>query len=437
MIRQFSVITFLAITACGGQERAFEGGLAGECSDGQDNDGDGKTDCDDSDCALHLDCNGGQAGTQTITTTTTTTDEGRHGWDCEEEVLEGLNKNGTLMLEGNGTSVAGLCSGEFMVAMDSEVHWLDISGALYGYYPLSEDVMKLTIDKVSETLWASHNESKVVSQIDLGATAYTMSEHVLLGVVRRTAAGMTGQLFVATEETTTDNTGTHISLIDATDGASAETWELGEYGQRMAFDTLNSQLIMGDSNITMFSYKSGALVAKPTMTVVNVCSGGRGEMTISQDSQHLVYPCVNGNGQGINMVDFSPIDLSSAGTYSIADKVGSRGAVFSPNGNFLLATDNTSTYIFDANTHELLTNNTPDTDQCLSPSLVEMAWSPLGAGVYTVWSCSSEEHGSQVSWWFPTFGATTTTTGETGETGDTTTTTTTTTTDTGTSATTK
>jgi hypothetical protein len=111
--------------------------------------------------------------------------------------------------------------------------------------------------------------------------------------------------------------------------------------------------------------------------------------------------------------------------------------VFSPNGNFLLATDNTSTYIFDANTHELLTNNTPDTDQCLSPSLVEMAWSPLGAGVYTVWSCSSEEHGSQVSWWFPTFGATTTTTGETGETGDTTTTTTTTTTDTGTSATTK
>ena len=55
MMRQLSMITFLAIAACGGEDRAFEGGLAGECSDGQDNDGDGQTDCDDSDCALHLD----------------------------------------------------------------------------------------------------------------------------------------------------------------------------------------------------------------------------------------------------------------------------------------------------------------------------------------------------------------------------------------------
>jgi hypothetical protein len=66
-LQAFTLLSLLALTGlgCSKSDVAYEGLNPGECSDGKDNDADGKTDCYDSDCADSVDCAGGDTDTDT------------------------------------------------------------------------------------------------------------------------------------------------------------------------------------------------------------------------------------------------------------------------------------------------------------------------------------------------------------------------------------
>lgn len=385
-------------TGCSGtSERAFEGQEAGDCVDGEDNDGDGTTDCADSDCELHIDC----VDEDTDTWVPTSGDTGDtaptgdiDGWDCDDDAVGWMAATGTVVLDEPSTGFAALCSGEFLTAVGYQVQWLDVDKEIDSTYYLVDQPGQMVLDGEFGSLWVQQRLTGFLAIIDLD-TAETGQVKNLDGPVLDMAIVPGNKALVSIEGA--NGTGhTSIAVVGGQGAYIINSFDFGEYGHKLAFNTATSKVFSGGTDIASYLY-SGDVVTE-SQVVPNACASTPGNLSVSPDGAAVVYACSEGNNGSFALYDYDTEDLNVArGQYEVGATIDR--VVHHADGSSLLVATEGLLKTFDTETYELIGETTPDLNSCSDAKISDLGWSRGGKVAYALYTCGADATEGVLAWW--------------------------------------
>lgn len=200
-----------------------------------------------------------------------------------------------------------------------------------------------------------------LSRVDVETSSSTSIP--LTSTARDIALAGQNRVFVSLYEAASFDYST-IGLVNGVTGDPMDSWPdtgVGANSLILAYDKPGNQLIAGEIGVNPNELKRYSFEpATSTLTLLEAVNAGATahELLVSPDGRHAAYICGAGNGAGYTIFDFSSDDLNTVqgewntGAYPTS-------ADFSPDGQYIVATNGRMVQVFDVATHALVQEYDP------------------------------------------------------------------------------
>jgi hypothetical protein len=377
----------------------YEGEAAGDCIDGEDNDADGATDCDDSDCEFHLDCNPNTSTwdqTTTVTDTEPTDTAVTDGYACTADDLTSVPSDGTLLIDKLDGGILPLCSGEFLASVDFAVQWMNLDLAELATWGNIDRLSRMRIDPAAGLMYAIQDGTGNLAVYNLEDGTYSTVAS-LPGPVVDVEVGADGTAWV-TSELDTDQS--YVGLIGGDPPQALFEFDLGYYGTRLSASPGTSSVFLGggpDDSLTRAVYDAKAGTMAIADAAIGVCFGAAHEVDATDDGSRVTLVCGGGNDGGDEIIDFDGNDLGSDyGQFDVA--AGPLAGAFSPDETRYATFDGTMLTVFDVTQHASTGTHAPNLKTCPGAAIQELAWSRGGSILFASFSCDADPDAA-LAWW--------------------------------------
>jgi hypothetical protein len=391
------VVAGVMVACAAPADKVWEGVEAGDCIDGADNDEDGQTDCADSDCAQSYDCvphtETWDPSQETALPESAPTGDA-DGWDCDDDAWGQLETTGTILLESSVPTAEPLCSGDVFLATGGAVKWVDSEGEEEQSFPMASTPTGMVLDGNQGNIYVARADVGALTVVDL-ETGNVAEVRDVGGLVVDLSVLPAGRAVASLDIGVQGET--YLAVIGGTGAYVVAEADVGPYGQRVASDLVNSQVLVGSgSGLTRLAYDSATSSFTFLNQRVDLCVGELVDVEVSADGAHAVLVCSLGNGGDGTLWDVDPTDLESVrGQWVVGTP---ELAAFSPDSTKLAATDGTTLYVFDVDGYALAGQLVPDLSACPGAEMRELKWSRGGSILYGVYDCSDPSP-SVVTWW--------------------------------------
>lgn len=287
--------------------------------------------------------------------------------------------------------VIPLCAGEFIYQNQTtnEIGLVNlVTQTVIRSWSLNAKPLHMVIDNNSKYLYVALSGLSKIAKIDVTSTATPIYINTS-AAVSWLALGNNQLIFA--NLTAPGSYWGNIDLIDSSSEQLIKTIT-GSYSRLIIYDQQRNQLITGDnglspSSLKRYSFDSVAQTLTLAESVTNAGSNGT-YLSFSPDFSHLVFNAGAGNLTGYELYDYDPSNLASPmGTYSVGAYPTASG--FSPDSQYVITNNYDYLKIYNANTHALSQQLTPNLSSCSYSNVTRVGFSKGGKLVYIYATCGS------------------------------------------------
>ncbi|HEX3032992.1 MAG TPA: hypothetical protein VHS59_12295, partial [Bacillota bacterium] len=234
-----------------------------------------------------------------------------------------------------------------------------ITGEVAQQYQLTSAPTMLDVDFEKGFVYATQRSTNKLAKINVNTNQVTYI--TTSGSNIDVAVGENNIVFTAARS---EFHSTMVSIIDAQQNREVNTYNLGQKADFLAYNKGLSNLILAEqgtspSSLIRCAYDPVSKSLSLVQQVRDMGENGR-ELTISNDLKHIAFAAGGGNGEGYTIFDIDSSNLTNnfgewnTGAYPTA-------VAFSPDNQYLIASDSHQIQVFDMNTHVLLKSKTLST----------------------------------------------------------------------------
>lgn len=321
---------------------------------------------------------------------------------CTTDTVTGLARVGGVPV-GPGSDLVALCDGTVLLGdrRTSEIVERHVTRGPGRRFALSAAPGAMALDEVSGLLYVALNAAASVARVNLetGVVTSIAVDSPALDVT----VGAGGRVFALL--TSTDSSHTPVAIIDGPAGAVVRTVQLGRDplgAGLLASDGPGGQLLLGVADLSpsaLYRVAFDADAGTLTLGQMRRTLGSNGlDLAVSPDGTRVAFSCGSGNGMGYTIFDVDSRNLdTSRGEWNTGAYPTS--AVFSRDGQRLLATNRDDLILFNASTHAEIRRVEIDERACSAASVRRVALSRGGRLAFAFADCEADRSGGYLYWW--------------------------------------